>query len=120
MTVMMTISFCVNLVVLAFVVPQLWSGTAGMDAAFGPNTPARRTLTCVYAAIWMTSLIAIIATMTGRVEQAVTLAIGLFSVQIIYKLMTVLAVGMANPVVVANLPIAILHVVTLTLILLRR
>ena len=116
---MMTISFCVNVLVLGLVVPQIWGNAAGMSAAFGTDTVARQILTCVYAAIWIASVVGLGMIAFGRVETAVTLAIGLFAVQIMYKLMTVWAVGLANPVVMANLPIAIFHSATLVLIVTR-
>lgn len=116
---MMTISFLVNILVLALVIPPLWAGSAGMTAAFGPDAPARQILTCVYAAIWLASAVGLALLGLGRLEDAVVLATGLFVVQIVYKLMTVAVVGLGNPVVITNVPIALIHCVTLSIMLLR-
>ncbi|MEL6572768.1 MAG: hypothetical protein AAFQ64_13975 [Pseudomonadota bacterium] len=116
---MMTISFLVNLLVLAAVIPPLWAGSAGMVAAFGAETPARQILVSIYAAIWLTSALGLALMALGRSEVAVTLAIGLFSVQIVYKTLTAVTVGLGNPVVMTNLPIAALHAATLVVILTR-
>lgn len=114
---MMTISFLVNLAVLAMVIPPLWAGSAGMVAAFGAETPARQILVSIYAAIWLMSAVGLALMAAGRMEAAVTLAIGLFAVQIVYKALTAVTVGLSNPVVMANLPIAALHAATLAVIL---
>lgn len=46
---MLALALGLNIVIL---VPVLWGLAAGqMDAAFGPDTDARRILACVYAAI---------------------------------------------------------------------
>ncbi|MEL6640331.1 MAG: hypothetical protein AAFP98_03290 [Pseudomonadota bacterium] len=115
----MTISFFVNLVVLGLVVPAIMVGSTRMTAAFGPDTDARKILICIYSAIWLTSLLGLGLVALNRLEDAVVLAVGLLSLQIIYKVLTGAVVGLGNPVVMTNLPIAALHSATLLLILMR-
>lgn len=119
MAAMMTISFLVNLGVLALVIPSLWTGNAGMTAAFGPETTARQILLCVYAAIWLASAVGLALLGIDRLDAAVSLAIGLFAIQVIYKGLTVVTIGLASPVVATNVPIAVLHAATLAVIFTR-
>lgn len=120
MILMMTISLCVNLIVLGLIMPGLLRGQAGLDAAFGPDTTARQILTCIYATIFGISVLICGLLLSGRVESAVTLGLGLFAVQIVYKLLTVALIGTRNPVVATNLGIAFLHSVTLAVMLFQR
>jgi hypothetical protein len=105
---MLTLSFAVNVVVLVPVLVLMWRGGPAADAAFGPDTPARRILACVYAAIAIAS-----ATALGWPDKAVDVAHTLLPLQIAYKLMTAPAVGAKSPVAMANLAIAALHGATM-------
>ncbi|MEJ6399270.1 hypothetical protein [Yoonia sp. 208BN28-4] len=117
MIILLTISLLVNVGVLAAVVPGILQDSAGMDAAFGPDTPARRILTSIYIAILVLSAVGLAMLALGWQQQVATLAVGLLAVQIVYKFLTAGIVGMDNPVVGANIPIAILHCVTLATLL---
>ncbi|MEO1779288.1 MAG: hypothetical protein AAFU63_10900 [Pseudomonadota bacterium] len=91
-----------NLVVLVPVLVSLASGAAGLDAAFGPDTDARRILASVYAAIGIVSA-GLIALHVAQHPWAVPMTVALFAVQITYKLMTLVTVGIGSPVVITNL-----------------
>jgi|AntRauMFilla1563_2_1112583.scaffolds.fasta_scaffold20052_2 hypothetical protein len=97
----------------------LLRGTAGMDAAFGPDTPARGILTCVYIAILIISLYALVRAGLGAPQVALGIALVLFPLQILYKAATAIVVGVDNPVVIANLGVIALHSVTLAALWLR-
>ena len=120
-------SHLVNVVVLVMVLRGLWAEAPAMGAAYGPDTPARRILACVYGAILLGSAAALAGAAVTRLDggAAATFAwfsLSLFAVQIVYKLATALAVGPGNPVVIANLAIAAFHaasVVALVLALRR-
>lgn len=107
-TPMLFLSFAVNLIVLAPVVVALWRGGPRVDAAFGPDGPARRILACVYAVIAVAS-----ATALGWPDKAVDVAHTLLPLQIGYKVLTWPAVGSGNPVVRVNLAVAALHTATM-------
>ncbi|KIC51880.1 hypothetical protein [Tateyamaria sp. ANG-S1] len=97
---MLVAALCLNIVILGPVILGLLSG--GMDAAFGPDTDARRILTCVYIAIAAVSLGLIGLHVIGH-RWAVPMTLALFSVQITYKAATALLVGLSSPVVATNL-----------------
>ena len=114
---MVYISHAANVLILIAVCTALWRGDTGMDDAFGPDSPARRILACVYFAILLASLYALMRAGFGAPQIAVQIAMALFPPQIAYKLATAFAVGTDNPVVVTNLAVVALHTVTLVVML---
>ena len=108
---MLNLSLMVNIAVLIPVVGLLWASDVPAERAYGPDSPARRILACLYGAILLASVVLLIGSWLGRdvLAQAQTL----LAVQVIYKLATLPAVGLPNPVVIANLGIAALHAATL-------
>ena len=79
---------------------------------FGPQTPARQILSCVYLSIASMSSVALISK-----HKTIGIAVVLFPVQIVYKILTLFAVSdMLNPVPWSNLAISILHAYSLYLI----
>ena len=79
---------------------------------FGPQTPARQILSCVYLSIAIMSSVALISK-----RKTISIAIVLFPVQIVYKILTLIAVSdILNPVPWYNLAVSILHAYSLYLI----
>lgn len=79
---------------------------------FGPQTPARQILSCVYLSIAIMSSVALISK-----RKTISIAIVLFPVQIVYKILTLIAVSdILNPVPWSNLAVSILHAYSLYLI----
>ena len=117
---MLIISLVLNIAVLIPVVSVLLLSTRrGIDARerfpFGERTPARDILLAIYIAILVVS-IALLAGLalggpTATIEVA---AAALFTVQIVYKVLTAVTVrdALRNPVVLSNLGIAAVHAVT--------
>lgn len=107
---MLALALGLNIVIL---VPVLWGLAAGqMDAAFGPDTDARRILACVYAAIALVSA-GLIALHVAQHPWAVPMTLAVFALQISYKLGTVFVVGLSSPVVVTNLAVVAVQVVVI-------
>lgn len=107
MRVMVVLSLLLNVAVLVPVCAGLVGKAGWAQAAYGEDTPARRILLSVYAAILLLS----VALLFHREPRAVA---ALLAVQVVYKLATPFAVGtLANPVVVSNLGIAAFHTATL-------
>ena len=76
---------------------------------FGPQTPARQILSCVYLSIAIMSSVALISK-----RKTISIAIVLFPVQIVYKILTLIAVSdILNPVPWSNLAVSILHAFSL-------
>ena len=76
---------------------------------FGPQTPARQILSCVYLSIAIMSSVALISK-----RKTISIAIVLFPVQIVYKILTLIAVSdILNPVPWSNLAVIILHAYSL-------
>ena len=109
---MLHASLILNIVVLT---PLLWTlsqDTAGMMEAFGPDSPARRILSSVYFAILVMSL-ALLAALVFSARDVMPYSVALLMLQVLYKVTTAIVLGVAHPVVIANLLISALHVVTL-------
>lgn len=111
---LLVLSLVANIAITAMVSAALFRLSPGMDAPFGPDTPARRILACVYASIGLLSAGALTLLALGQKETALAIAGPLLILQIVYKCGTLWAVGPSNPVVVTNLAVVALHLVTLT------
>ena len=80
-----------------------------IDVVFGPDTPARRILACLYLAIAGVSGVAL-----AHAPWRLAVVRVLFPLQIAYKVATAAVVSLAsNPVPRWNLAIAALHMVSL-------
>ncbi|MBM7070265.1 hypothetical protein [Actibacterium sp. 188UL27-1] len=111
-------SHVVNIAVAGLLAVLIMRGAPSMDPVYGADSPARRILGCVYGAIALASVLALgIYAVYGRDSHFVWLTTVLFSLQIVYKLLTVPVVGLSHPVPRANLAISVLHVVSLMVLL---
>lgn len=110
---MLALSFLANCLIVFPVAAAMLRDHAPMTDAFGADTVARRTLVSVYLGIGAISLAALGLMALGRSEVVNSVALGLLPMQIIYKLITVIAVGWASPVVRVDLGVVILHSITL-------
>ena len=85
--VLVTLSHLVNLVVVTIIPLLILLNVPAMTAVYGPDTPARRILACLYATIAWTSGAALLAQFAfGKPELSVQIALVLFPLQIAYKL----------------------------------
>jgi hypothetical protein len=104
------ISYIVNILVAGMMGTLLFFNLGDrIIKVFGENTAARQILSCLYLSIAVFSTI-------GLVNQSYFLKIALilFPFQIVYKLLTLIAVrDRKNPVPYANLAISILHAFSL-------
>lgn len=107
------LSFIANALITLTVANAIRRDAAGMIEAFGPDTPARRILACLYVAIGVLSLYALMHMALGRPDIALAIATTLFPLQIVYKLLTAVAVGLKSTVVRANLAVVVLLILTL-------
>lgn len=114
---MLTLSYVANLIILIPLLSAFALRPTQMDGVFGAATDARSILVCVYATIALTSLYGLAQLAAGNRNIAVSVGITLFSLQIVYKTMTVIAVGWHSPVVKTNLVIVFIHVITLVALL---
>lgn len=109
---MLIAALMLNVTVLMPILVLLARGSAAMGAVYGPDTPARRILICVYGAITMGSA-ALVVVLTLEVPGAHDWTRALLAGQILYKGMTVPALGLGHPVVRVNLGIAMVHAMIL-------
>lgn len=108
MQLMIVLSLLINVAVLVPVCTGLLADASWATAAYGESTPARAILLSIYMAIGVCSVLLLI-----RQEPKAVAA--LLLVQVLYKVTTPLTVGtIANPVVVSNLVVAVVHTATLT------
>ncbi len=105
-----------NIVVLAPVLLALAFGRGAIDGAFGPDTPARRILACIYLAIALASGALIAFRLHGAAWTTIA-TLTLFAVQIAYKSGTVFAVGLRNPVVATNILVIVIQLAAVGLLL---
>lgn len=114
---MLALSFLANCLIVFPVSAAMLRGARSMTDAFGADTVVRRTLASVYLGIGTVSLAALGLMALGRAEVVNSVALGLLPMQIIYKLITVIAVGWASSVVRVNLGVVILRSITLATLL---
>lgn len=108
---MLLVSLFLNVLVLVPVLGVLAANGRAAEYAWGSDTASRRILIAIYSAILAASLLLIAGDFLNHEVLAWTQA--LLGVQIVYKLLTALLVGLHNPVVLSNLGIAIVHAATL-------
>lgn len=106
-------SLVLNALIVFPVSIGMLSGQVGMDAVFGPPNTARQILASIYLAIGLVSLIALGGLALGYSSIVIPMAAGLLTMQVIYKLITVVTVGFGSPVVLTNLFVVAVHCVTL-------
>ena len=108
---MIYISLIINVVVLIPVCIGLISDASWVEYGYGPASPARGVLLSIYGSILLVSLGLLINPLPILVAP-------LLLVQVLYKLTTPFTVGnFTNPVVISNILVALVHLVTLVLIL---
>lgn len=104
--IIITISYIVNILVAGLMGILLFFDLGDrVIRVYGENTAARQILSCLYLSIAIFSIF-------GLFSQAyfIKIALILFPMQIVYKLLTLVAVkDRKNPVPYANLAISILH-----------
>lgn len=109
------LSFFINVLATFIAAGLIYQNATQLGAVLGPDTPARRILASVYATIGLISLYCLAQIVFGKSDIAETIGRVLFPLQIIYKLITVVAIGLKNLLVIANLAVAVLLCVTLAL-----
>jgi hypothetical protein len=108
---MILISLIVNVLVLIPVCVGLMGDVPRISSVYGSYSPARGILLSIYGAILLVSIALLFKPLPMLVAP-------LLLVQILYKLTTPFTVGsITNPVVISNLFVAVLHLITLYLIL---
>ena len=113
------LSHLINVIVVTIIPYLIFRNMPAMTAVFGPDSPARRILACLYAKIAVSSAFALIAQFGfARPDLSCQIALVLFPMQILYKVATLFAVGPRNPVVISNVAIAALHSASLAALLL--
>lgn len=108
-------SLVVNVIVAGFFGVVLAFGLTRIvphaDEVFGPDSPSRRILSCLYLAIALVSIAGL-----AIPQFRLPIVFVLFPLQIIYKLLTLVIVrDLRNPVPWSNLAISALHGVSLWL-----
>lgn len=114
---MLALSFLVNCLIVFPVAGSMLRNTPQMTRSFGVDSVARRLLASVYLGIGTTSMVALALMALGRTEMVSSIALGLLPLQIVYKAMTVITVGVTSPVVRVNLAVIGLHSITLAVLL---
>ena len=104
-----------NVAILIPVVSGLLFGVPYQTEALGPLTDGCLILTSIYASITIVSTVLVVMHIK-RMAWAIPMTVALFSVQITYKLITVLLVGLDNPVVIANVFVVVVQVLALMML----
>eukprot|EP00049_Salpingoeca_infusionum_P013074 m.244180 g.244180 ORF g.244180 m.244180 type:complete len:133 (-) comp15352_c2_seq1:697-1095(-) len=121
--VMLSVSLCINILVLLAVCGGLLARSARMDVVYGEVTPARGILLAVYLSILLVSIALLCAVhITATQDPAMYMTLGLLAVQIIYKVIAPFTTqgGIppklpVNPVILSNVGIAIVHTATVAI-----
>ena len=107
---MVRVSLGLNIAVLIPVCTVLILNLTPFVDVWGPATPARGILLSMYVSI-------LILSVGLWMQRNPMLVAPLLAMQVCYKVMTPITVGtLTNPVVISNLAIAIVHVITLWII----
>lgn len=108
--ILITISYIVNILVAGMMGTLLFFNAGDrIKKVFGENTPGRQILSCLYLTIAIFSTIGLVSQ-----DYFFSIAMILFPMQIVYKLLTLIAVkDRKNPVPYANMAISILHAFSL-------
>jgi len=114
---LLTLSHLVNVIVVTVVPTLIIMDIPAMTGRFGPDSGARRILTCLYITIAIASAVGLASQVAGYPALSIRIASVMFPMQIVYKVITLPAVGWANPVVKSNIVIAALHGVTLAMLI---
>ena len=110
----LVVSLMVNIVVFGLLPIALLGHGVTMLNAYGPDTPARRTLASVYGAIAAVSFAGLLSTaITKDTALLLQIALVLLPFQILFICLTRWTVGPRNSVANANLAIAALHLLGL-------
>ena len=111
---MLALPLIANVAVLTPLIALLLADAPRMTRVYGPDTAARRILTCLYATILIASAALLVALWADHPLATAWVQL-LLTLQIVYKLGTVALVGLRNPVVLSNLVIALAYAAILAL-----
>lgn len=109
---LMISALALNVIILAPIVSGFLTGVPFVSASLGPLTDGRLVLTSVYASIALVSAMLIAMHLRGS-DWAIPMTVAMFTVQIVYKAITVPLVGIASPVVIANVFVIIVQLIVL-------
>jgi hypothetical protein len=113
------LSLLFNIIILTFVCINLivYSKSQLVIDAWGESTPSRGIILSFYISILFLSAVLLYASIQDPISVSIKyMVISLLIIQIVYKLITILTVGITNPIVISNLLISTLHIVTLLFI----
>lgn len=121
---MLTVAMFINILVLIAVTGALIKGAHRIQVVYGHRTPGRDILLCIYLAILLMCVVLVVCMHVPASpllrQGAHWAAASLMSVQIVYKLLTAAIVKGGkppnlplNPVVAANVAIAVYHSIAL-------
>ena len=110
----LVVSLMVNIVVFGLLPIALLGHGFTMRDTYGPDTAARRTLACVYAALAIVSFAALLTMpILGTTQFIVTIASTILPFQILFIALSRYAIGGGNAVANALTAIAALHTLSL-------
>ncbi len=101
---------------VAVTLPLGWLALSGRPAVctiLGPDSPSRRLLGCLFLTLALLSTLGLYAWPTGHDETAMAVLLGLLPTQIVWSVMSILALP-RSPLVRGGLALSALHAVTLS------
>jgi hypothetical protein len=110
---LVTLPHLVNVMVVTIIQLLIFQNHPAMTGVYGPDTPARRILTYIYATIALAAQFAF-----GQPDLSICIAAVLLRLQFAYKLATPVAAGPRNPVVISKRAIAAVHAMSLAALIL--
>ncbi|MFC5380467.1 hypothetical protein [Aquipuribacter nitratireducens] len=113
------VSLVLNVLVLVPVTGSLLLGARWPAGAYGERTPARDILLAIYLAILAGSaaLLVTVLVASRRLPDLEPAVLALLGLQVVYKVLSGVTVrDLRNPVVLSNLGIAVVHSVTIALL----
>lgn len=117
-SIFLRLSLLVNIIVLIPVCISLTaSGTSKTIVSnWGTRSPSRDILLSIYISILFVSCALFVLSLYNQISESTkNMVFVVLFVQVLYKMITPLILGIYNPVVISNIFIASLHIVTLVL-----
>ena len=108
---MIQLSTVITIAVLIPVIIAIFLDPLQVQRTWGTNQPSRQILVSIYIAILIASIALLFLTSKTKIIVGVTV----FSMQVVYKILTALLVvnAFTNPVILSNLVITLVHLSTL-------
>ena len=112
---MITFSLLANIAILAPVCWIIFKDGPNATSVFGPKTASRDVLVAIYVAVLGFSVVLLGMALLGPTVLSTQIVLTLLGFQVVYKLLTVVTLGLGHTIAISNLLVVAIHTVTLVM-----